>query len=146
MRTDRQLFLDHAVPQSFPNQFPSIRTRPARAKGRRAGLNDEVSAMTTHDLHGLQAQLDEMRTMILRIHEKLDGPREARTWYTVSEAAKLLGRKRYTVREWCRHGRINAVKRSEKRGDSELWSISSDEIARYQDKGLLPERGYREVG
>ncbi len=94
--------------------------------------------MTAVDFQGIQAQLNEMRTMILNIHEKLDTPKESRTWYSVEEAAKMLGKGAYTVREWCRHGRIFAAKRAERRGGAELWSISSDEVARYKNEGLLP--------
>ena len=33
-------------------------------------------------------------------------------WYTTAEVAKALGRSEYTVREWCRQGRICAKKNS----------------------------------
>jgi excisionase family DNA binding protein len=61
-----------------------------------------------------------------------------REWYTVDEVAELLGKRPYTVREWCREGRINARKRPERRGGAELWNISAAEVARYRDEGILP--------
>src|SRR5262245_7606976 len=60
-----------------------------------------------------------------------------REWYTTDEAAKLLGRAEYTVREWCRQGRLNAQKRSG-RGSYPSWAISHAEIERYHREGLLP--------
>ena len=76
--------------------------------------------------------------MLVQIHGMLAQPKETREWYTVEEVAAMLGKTTYTVREWCRLGRINATKRSERRGGAELWSISAAEIARYKDEGLLP--------
>lgn len=61
--------------------------------------------------------------------------------YTTAEAAKILGRSEFTVREWCRHGRVNAVKRECGRGRSREWAISADEMARIQNEGLLPVAG-----
>jgi hypothetical protein len=51
----------------------------------------------------------------------------------------MLNKNSYTVREWCRQGRINATKRPERRGGAELWNISAAEIARIRDEGLLPQ-------
>jgi hypothetical protein len=40
----------------------------------------------------------------------------AKARYTTAEVAGLLGKAEYTVREWCRHGRIRAEKRACGRG------------------------------
>jgi Helix-turn-helix domain len=94
--------------------------------------------MTTEFVTGFEAQITEIHTMLVQIHGMLAQPKEAREWYTVEEVAALLSKSPYSVREWCRFGRINATKRSERRGGAELWSISAGEIARYRDEGLLP--------
>ena len=88
----------------------------------------------------LSGQLSELRSMILEIKEMIGNPAPTRESYSVEEAAKLLGRGAYTVREWCRHGRINATKRAEQRGGAALWSISAAELVRIKDEGLLPPR------
>ena len=89
------------------------------------------------------AHLTEMHRRLDEIFGLLAGPREDRECYTVEEAAEKIGRKPYTVREWCRAGRINATKRVERRGGAELWSIPAAELTRYRNEGLLPPDPYR---
>ena len=59
--------------------------------------------------------------------------------YTTAEVAELLGRAEWTVREWCRTGRVNATKRSCGRGCSLEWTLSHDELQRIRNNGLLPD-------
>ncbi|QDV26088.1 helix-turn-helix domain-containing protein [Aureliella helgolandensis] len=65
-------------------------------------------------------------------------PKGEREYFSVSEAAELLGKATFTVREWCRLERINARKRPSGRGRSLEWMISAKEIQRIIDQGLLP--------
>jgi predicted site-specific integrase-resolvase len=60
----------------------------------------------------------------------------ARRWYTTKQAADLLGKAAFTVRNWCRGGRLKANKRESGRVHRE-WSISNEELLRYQREGLL---------
>ena len=99
--------------------------------------------MTLDLLPGLEARLSGIETMLAQIHESLAAPKVPREWYTVEEVAATLNKTPYTVREWCREGRIHATKRPEKRGGSELWNVSAAEVARYKDEGLLPPDPYR---
>ncbi len=61
-------------------------------------------------------------------------------FYSTGDAAKILGKAEFTVREWCRLGRIRAEKRSCGRGNSKEWMISHDELQRIQAEGLLPPK------
>jgi hypothetical protein len=61
-----------------------------------------------------------------------------REWYTVEEFARIAARAEFTVREWCRHGRLRAGKRLSGRGAHVAWAISHEELLRYQREGLLP--------
>jgi hypothetical protein len=67
-------------------------------------------------------------------------PSDPRASYSTEEAAAMLGKAEYTVREWCRLGRIAAEKRPERRGGAEVWRIPAAGIKRYRDEGLLPLR------
>lgn len=86
-------------------------------------------------LGGIEQRLVEITGLLARQHPV------QKDWYTCSEIAAILGRRPYTVREWCRYGRIHAEKRSGVgRGSEEAWRISHDELVRYQNDGLLPLR------
>ncbi|HWB08663.1 MAG TPA: hypothetical protein VG826_05545 [Pirellulales bacterium] len=62
----------------------------------------------------------------------------ARRWYTTGQFAKTVGLAEFTVREYCRLGRLNARKRRSGRGPHAAWAISHHELRRYQEHGLLP--------
>lgn len=107
----------------------------------------ELSPALTALLTELQTSIHDLRAELASVHDVLrsrpDAPAEPRRWFSVEEVAALLGKRPYTIREWCRHGQINAVKRAERRGRASLWSISADEVSRYKEEGLLginPER------
>jgi hypothetical protein len=59
-------------------------------------------------------------------------------YYTTAEVAEFLGKAEFTVREWCRLGRVKAEKRACGRGNSQEWMISHDELERIRCEGLLP--------
>lgn len=102
--------------------------------------------MMTEIHPGLMVHLSELSTKLDPIYGMLAVPREDRTCYSVKEVAEKIDRKPYTVREWCREGRINATKRVERRGGAELWSISAAELSRYRNEGLLPPDPDRNAG
>lgn len=64
--------------------------------------------------------------------------RTVKDWYTTEEFARALGKAEFTVREWCRLGRVKAEKRNSGRGAFPAWVISHGELLRYQREGLLP--------
>jgi hypothetical protein len=65
--------------------------------------------------------------------------REAvKDWYTPEEAAGILGKAEFTVREWCRNHPIKAEKKGSGRGKYQGWVISHEELQRIQREGLLP--------
>ncbi len=63
--------------------------------------------------------------------------RTIKEWYSTSEVAKLLGKAEFTIREWCRLGRVHAAKRECGRGLSQEWVISHKELTRIGNEGLL---------
>jgi hypothetical protein len=63
----------------------------------------------------------------------------AKKFYTTAEVATILDRAEWTVREWCRLGRVHAEKRPCGRGTSQEWIVSREELERIQNEGLLPD-------
>jgi hypothetical protein len=59
-------------------------------------------------------------------------------WYSTEEVAKLLGKAEFTVREWCRLGRVRAEKKGSGRGKYQSWVVSHEDLQRLQREGLLP--------
>jgi transposase len=100
----------------------------------------------SNEQQDIQFQIAELRSLMVEVRDAVASPKENRAAYSVEEAAAMLGKGAYTVREWCRHGRINATKRAERRGGAELWSVSASEIARYRNEGLLPFATVRNAG
>jgi hypothetical protein len=88
------------------------------------------------------AQLQEQQVAIAHgLTELRDMTVEQRTikdWYSPEEVAEILGKRPYTVREWCRWQRVNARKRPTGRGDAKEWEISHEELERIKSHGLLP--------
>lgn len=64
--------------------------------------------------------------------------RMLKDWYGTDEVAQLLGKDPFTVRNWCRLGRVNAEKRRSGRGRFCSWVICHEELLRIQREGLLP--------
>jgi hypothetical protein len=69
----------------------------------------------------------------------LIGQRQVQEWYDTATAAEILGKSAYSVREWCRLGRVRAEKRTCGRGTAKEWMISHEELMRIKSKGLLPQ-------
>jgi hypothetical protein len=82
----------------------------------------------------------EILQRVRRIEDALMKQASVKAAYTTAEFAKLVQRDEYTVREWCRLRRVNATKRACGRGSSQEWSLSHDQLVRYQSEGLLPIR------
>jgi len=61
-----------------------------------------------------------------------------REWYTTHEFAKAVGKAEFTIREYCRLGRLVAEKRQSGRGAYPQWVLSQAELLRFQRNGLLP--------
>lgn len=95
--------------------------------------------MTSDDITAVLVRLDRIEESL----RQLASQQPTKDSYSVDEAAALLGKASYTVREWCRLGRIRAKKLRHARGPHAEWVVSREEIARIQRDGLLPlNRGH----
>jgi hypothetical protein len=89
------------------------------------GSGEVRAAMSVED------RLDKIEKLLLVLVER----QQAREWYAVEEFARIVDRAEFTVREWCRHGRIKAEKKDSGRGAYASWAISHGELLRFQREG-----------
>jgi hypothetical protein len=94
--------------------------------------------MTVEEREGVTMDIEERLIRIEEMLAVLVVRQKVQDWYTTAEAAQLLGKAEFTVREWARLGRIRANKRLSGRGAHPSWVIGHEEILRYQKEGLLP--------
>lgn len=100
-----------------------------RADNRSVGIHMES---------GWTDRVNERLERIEGILTRMAADRTVRDWYSTDEVAHILGKAKFTVREWCRHGRIHCRKKLNGRGRSQSWTISHEELVRIQREGLLP--------
>jgi hypothetical protein len=98
--------------------------------------------MTLQERDDLIDRLDRIEEALRLLVEQ----RTVKEWYTTSEMAKLLDKAEFTVREWCRLGRVRAQKKRCGRGAASEWIVSHEELTRIRNEGLLPEPNpYRHI-
>lgn len=81
------------------------------------------------------ARLEKIESLLASLVEQ----RVTKEWYSTAEAAAILRRAEFTVREWCRLGRVRAEKKKCGRGPASEWLISHAELTRVRNEGLLPD-------
>jgi hypothetical protein len=94
---------------------------------------DHLRQQTAH----LEVRLGRIETLLAEIRAAQAAEAPTKDYYSTAEAAKLLGKRPYTVREWCRLGRVRGEKALSGRGLDEEWRISHAELRRIQNEGLL---------
>ena len=88
----------------------------------------------------MEANLLQRLERIEAVLQMLVRQQTIKDWYSTDEVAEVLGKSSFTVREWCRLGRIRAQKRQCRRGLSQEWIICHEELQRIRNEGLLPIR------
>ena len=79
-------------------------------------------------------KLERLEAMLVVLVER----QTLKDWYTTQEFARAVGKAEFTIREYCRLGRLRAEKRQSGRGAYPQWVLSHSELERYQRNGLLP--------
>lgn len=82
----------------------------------------------------LDARLEKIEAMLVVLVER----QQVREWYTTQEFARAVGKAEFTIREYCRLGRLRGEKRQNGRGAYPQWVLSNAEMDRYRRNGLLP--------
>ncbi len=88
--------------------------------------------------HTLLEAITETQALQREVRDLLLKQRTIKDFYTTAELATLLGKAEFTVREWCRNGRVHGQKQGSGRGKHQAWVISHVELQRLQREGLLP--------
>jgi hypothetical protein len=112
---------------AHPGPSPSP-SPPAPLPAAQDGPRDDSLTVAIAEIQNLQR---EVRDLLL-------SQRTVRDFYTTGELATLLGKAEFTVREWCRNGRVRAHKQGSGRGKHQSWVIAHEELQRLQREGLLP--------
>lgn len=99
---------------------------------------DDGTATIANRLERLEAGVAKLLDTLDAVRGLVTAKVVVKDWYTTNEVARILGRRPYTVREWCRLGRVNAARAHAGRGEVEEWRISHQELQRIQNEGLLP--------
>lgn len=123
--------------EEFLNGLCEHKAKSKRSSTASADLGPQLAAML-HALLQITERLGRIEERLEQLHETSRPPEPAKEYYTTQEAAKILGKRPYTVREWCRLERVHAQKALSGRGIDEEWRISREEIERIQNEGLLP--------
>jgi hypothetical protein len=95
---------------------------------------------------GEQSDVERLLGAILERLERIEaalawiyhGQSTVKEYYSTAEFGALVRRAEYSVREWCRTGRVNAQKRFDGHGRHKAWAISHEELVRFRREGLLP--------
>ncbi len=87
-------------------------------------------------MEALEERLSRIEAMLHQLVER----QAVRDYYTPEEFARIVGREAFTCREYCRLGRIRALKKASGRGKHASWVIPHAELLRFQREGLLPDR------
>lgn len=82
----------------------------------------------------LRERLERIENLLALLVER----QQTKEHYSTDEFARLVNKAEFTVREWCRLGRIRAEKQRSGRGAHPAWVIAQSELLRYQKEGLLP--------
>ena len=128
-------FADQSQAEAVPDLRPEIAAAELPAGGAAPAVRSDRELRWVMDGE-LMERLGRLEAMIALLIER----ETAKAWYGTDEFARIVGKAEFTVREWCRHGRIRAEKKDSGRGAYASWVISHAELLRYQKEGLIPTR------
>lgn len=131
LSSDLRLSLDRLT---YADRESELRDQVSRIESERESLVAMIRVLLSID-----DRLSRFEPMVAELHQIVKESTPVKEWYSVSEVSGILGKAEFTVREWCRLGRVNASKRDCGRGKSQEWIVSLDELKRIQNEGLLPD-------
>lgn len=97
------------------------------------GVREDLDRLPVPNVETPWSRLERIEELVTSLVER----EKIKDWYDTEEFARLVGKSEFTCREWCRLGRIHAVKKSSGRGKHKAWAISHDELSRFRREGLI---------
>jgi hypothetical protein len=85
----------------------------------------------------LEAALEMLERIDARLRRLEANLAPLKSWMTATEFAGAVNKSAYTVREWCKAGRIGAEFLKDE-GRTGEWRIPANELDRYRREGLRP--------
>lgn len=134
---ERQRLLLELEEDALRSAKEDTTSRTAARRTPRSAARIDVTTLIQETCSRLEARLTRLEELLHEMRTAHAPAAPAKDYYTTAEAAQLLGKRTYTVREWCRLGRVHAEKAASGRGLDEEWRISHDELVRIQNEGLL---------
>src|SRR4029079_6597327 len=105
------------------------KARPPRAERMQQARNTMNEAANQQVLARL-TRIEATLTMLVQQQAGKD-------YYTTDEVARILGKAEFTVREWCRLGRVRGEKKGRGRGEHQSWVLHPPSLPRIQKGGLV---------
>jgi Helix-turn-helix domain len=102
--------------------------------------NPRGSTMSESEMPDVVARLDQLDRKVGQLLDLITKQKTIKDFYTTAEVAEIVGRSEFTVREYCRLGRIKGQKRACGRGKHPAWIVAHAELERFRNEGLLPLR------
>ena len=87
----------------------------------------------------VEERLEKIEALLASLVER----QQVREWHTTQEFAKAVEKSAFTIREYCRLGRLVAKKRQSGRGAHPQCVLSNAELLRFQREGLRPAQRAR---
>jgi Helix-turn-helix domain len=84
------------------------------------------------------ARLDRLDRMVSQLLDLVIKQKTIKQFYSTAEIAEITGKAEFTVREYCRLGRIKGQKQACGRGKHASWIVAHAELIRFLNEGLLP--------
>ncbi len=112
--------------------------KPRRGRSSQQATNALQGEQLREQLMRIEARVNDLQRLLYEVHDRTVRGAIIKEYYTTQEVAQLLKKRPYTVREWCRLGRVQGEKSHSGRGLDEEWRISHEELTRIQNEGLLP--------
>lgn len=136
MNEQQPLFAEFPI-VSDPPAAPTKRKEKEKRRKNSTYLGEDLAPLREL-IQMLDVRVASLEAKFDEFCEKMLATRIEKESYTTQEVAALLGKRPYTVREWCRLKRVRAHKAEYGRGGEDEWRIAHEELVRIQNEGLLP--------